>query len=54
MNTSHIPIIMVTAKTGTNDIKEGYAAGADEYITKPFDASILKVEWTTSSKAGKG
>lgn len=43
MNTSHIPIIMVTAKTGTNDIKEGYAAGADEYITKPFDASILKV-----------
>lgn len=43
MNTSHIPIIMVTAKTGTDDIKEGYAAGADEYITKPFDASILKV-----------
>lgn len=43
MNTSHIPIIMVTAKTGTNDIKEGYAAGADDYITKPFDASILKV-----------
>ena len=43
MNTSHIPIIMVTAKTGTDDIREGYAAGADEYITKPFDASILKV-----------
>lgn len=43
MNTSHIPIIMVTAKTGTDDIKEGYAAGADEYITKPFDASILKI-----------
>ncbi len=30
MNVSHIPIIMVTAKTGTDDIKE--AAGADEYI----------------------
>lgn len=42
MNTSHIPIIMVTAKTGTDNIKEGYEAGADEYITKPFDASILK------------
>jgi len=37
------PVIMVTAKTGTDDIKEGYAAGADEYITKPFDASILKI-----------
>lgn len=43
MNTSHIPIIMVTAKTGSDDIQEGYAAGADDYITKPFDASILKI-----------
>ena len=42
-NTAKVPIIMVTAKTGTDDIKEGYAAGADEYITKPFDASILKI-----------
>lgn len=43
MNTSHIPIIMVTALAAADDIKEGYAAGADDYITKPFDASILKV-----------
>lgn len=43
MNTSHIPIVMITAKTSTDNIKEGYAAGADEYITKPFDASILKI-----------
>ena len=53
MNTSHIPIIMVTAKTGTDDIKEGYAAGADEYITKPFDASILKIRVDNLSKAAR-
>lgn len=43
MNTSHIPIIMVTAKTGAEDMEEGYAAGVDEYITKPFNANILKL-----------
>lgn len=43
-NTSHIPVIMITAKTDTDDIREGYAAGVDEYITKPFDASILKIK----------
>ena len=43
VNTSHIPIIMVTAKTSPEDVQRGYEAGADEYITKPFDPHILKI-----------
>ena len=35
--TSHIPIILVTAKTEAEDIKEGLGAGAFDYIKKPFN-----------------
>ena len=35
--TSHIPIILVTAKTDAEDIKEGLEAGAFDYIKKPFN-----------------
>ncbi len=38
---NHIPIIMITAKTAVNDRKAGYLRGADDYITKPFDAEEL-------------
>jgi signal transduction histidine kinase/ligand-binding sensor domain-containing protein/DNA-binding response OmpR family regulator len=41
--TSHIPIIMLTAKATSKDKIEGYETGADEYIMKPFDAAELKV-----------
>ena len=40
--TSHIPIILLTAKTSLDDKTKGYSAGADSYITKPFSASLLK------------
>ena len=36
-----IPIIMLTAKFQTNDIKFGMAMGADSYITKPFEPQAL-------------
>src|SRR5688500_14378987 len=36
-------ILLLTAKTGREDIVEGLEAGADDYITKPFNASELKV-----------
>jgi len=35
--TKHIPIILVTAKSGAEDTKEGLEAGAFDYIKKPFN-----------------
>ncbi len=39
--TSHIPIIMLTAKDEESDIVTGLALGADDYITKPFSPRVL-------------
>jgi response regulator RpfG family c-di-GMP phosphodiesterase/signal transduction histidine kinase len=38
----HIPIILVTARTGAEMLAEGIRAGADDYISKPFDSTELK------------
>ena len=38
---SSAPIIMVTAKSGEDDIVAGLDAGADDYIVKPFSPRIL-------------
>ena len=35
--TKHIPVILVTAKAGAEDTKEGFEAGAFDYIKKPFN-----------------
>jgi len=40
--TSHIPVIMLTAKATSKDKIDGYKTGADEYIMKPFDAQVLR------------
>jgi signal transduction histidine kinase/ligand-binding sensor domain-containing protein/DNA-binding response OmpR family regulator len=42
VRTCHIPVILLTAKTTTQDKTEGYHAGADSYITKPFSAGLLQ------------
>ncbi|KKB50056.1 hypothetical protein HMPREF1212_03216 [Parabacteroides sp. HGS0025] len=39
---SHIPVILLTAKTMPSQITEGYNVGADDYIIKPFDIVQLQ------------
>ena len=41
MSTSHIPVILITAKAAIYQIKEGFEIGANDYIVKPFDAELL-------------
>src|SRR5579872_6187291 len=36
-----IPTLMLTARGHPDDVLEGFAAGADDYLTKPFELSIL-------------
>lgn len=38
---SHIPVILLTAKTADNNIIQGLKEGSDDYITKPFNLDIL-------------
>ena len=39
--TKHIPIIMLTAKAGTEERIKGIHLGADDYITKPFSQELF-------------
>lgn len=41
--TSHIPVILLTAKAAKQDKIEGFETGADEYIKKPFEPDELNV-----------
>ncbi len=41
--TSHIPIILLTAKVTQNQKQEGFETGADAYVTKPFNTETLKI-----------
>ena len=41
--TSHIPVILLTAKQGHQNIISGYESGADMYIEKPFNTQALEL-----------
>jgi len=45
--TSHIPIIMLTAKSSEENVLLGYRSGADGYVKKPFNADILMAQIQT-------
>lgn len=40
--TSHIPLILLTARAADEQIREGFDIGADDYVTKPFSFEILQ------------
>ena len=44
INISHIPIIILTAKTSRDSQLESFRSGVDDYITKPFDEAVLKAK----------
>ena len=44
IETSHIPIILITARATEENINEGYQHGADLYITKPFSVKLLETQ----------
>jgi DNA-binding response OmpR family regulator len=39
--TSEIPVVLLTARAGEDDVWEGWKSGADYYITKPFSIEEL-------------
>lgn len=40
---SHIPVILLTARSTTSDQIEGFETGADDYITKPFNMQLMQL-----------
>src|SRR6202012_1773801 len=39
----YTPVLMLTARGRTEDVVEGFEAGADDYVAKPFDLGVLLV-----------
>jgi DNA-binding response OmpR family regulator len=61
---NYVPVLMLTARGRPEDVLKGFASGADDYLAKPFDLSILlarlqgllrRSQWMRSAQApGKG
>jgi DNA-binding response OmpR family regulator len=56
---NYVPVLMLTARGQPEDVLKGFAAGADDYLPKPFDLSILlarlqgllrRSQWMRASK----
>jgi signal transduction histidine kinase/ligand-binding sensor domain-containing protein/ActR/RegA family two-component response regulator len=44
--TSHVPVIILTARQSVESQTEGYQTGADVYVVKPFNSEVLKAQVT--------
>ena len=42
--TSAIPILMLTARSAVEDVSKAMAAGADDYVVKPYDPAVLEMK----------
>ena len=60
---NYVPVLMLTARSRPEDVLKGFAAGADDYLPKPFDLSILlarlqgllrRSQWVRGGQAGSG
>ena len=51
IDTSHIPVILLTAKSEVQDKIDGLISGADDYITKPFNPDELRLKVTNIIKS---
>jgi DNA-binding response OmpR family regulator len=40
--TRHVPVILLTAKVQDGDVQQGFDAGADDYVRKPFSPQELR------------
>jgi DNA-binding response OmpR family regulator len=58
---NYVPVLMLTARGQPKDVLKGFAAGADDYLAKPFDLSILlarlqgllrRSQWMRGGQAG--
>ncbi len=53
VNTSHVPVIMLSAKTDVDDQLEALQTGADDYVSKPFSLQLLMVKINNVIKTRK-
>ena len=60
---NYVPVLMLTARSRPEDVLKGFAAGADDYLPKPFDLSILlarlqgllrRSQWVRAGQAAGG
>lgn len=50
---SHIPVLLLTALSGSEDKIKGYSSGADGYLVKPFEPSLLRIRIENIIKSRK-
>ena len=51
--TSHIPVILLTALTQIHDKAKGFSVGANDYVTKPYDIDDLQLRIDAQLKWGR-